>query len=166
ARKLSTSIVDTSAQCKSSKKSTTGRCPETCCRNAPSSRFIRSCEAALTSFISFVVSSSSLVSGTTFAYHVGSTCFLTVTQLLSLSTKLSSASNNGRYASVPASRSLHLPRATVQSPFDISSDKNSSTKVVLPIPGSPATHSRRPRPESADSNPARNAARSGSRPTV
>src|SRR5262249_58557515 len=137
-----------------------GRCREACCRKDPSSRFIRSCEAARTSFINFVVSSSSLDNGTTCAYHVGATCFMLLATLLSFSTKLSSASSNGRYASVPASRSLHLPRATVQLPFDISSEKNSSTKVVLPMPASPATHSKRPRPENADSSPARKAASS------
>ena len=77
----------------------------------------------------------------TCAYQFGATLLTTRTRLPWLSdlSRLSSASRNGRYASLPASRSEHRPRATRAAPDCPTAARNSSTSAVLPRPGSPET---------------------------
>ena len=120
ARKLSRSIVDTSAQCRSSKNTTSGRVRPRSCRKAASSRFMRSCDANWASASPALTRHRQLPAARPARYHVGAICFMSIATArghsLPLCIRLSSASSNGRYASVPARRSEQRPRAIVHGP--------------------------------------------------
>ena len=122
---------------------------DTFCSNAPNSRFSCSCDDVpspepLSCALQFGANRSIASRSSTLA-----------------AAKLSSDSRIGKYASVPARRSEHRPRATATSS---SPSRNVSTNVVLPIPASPATVIRTP----CDPVPASasfNARSASSRPT-
>ena len=159
------STVDVSAQCKSSRKRSSGASVEISRRNAANSRFIRSCETAGDSVIMRSTDASSDIASCT--SQDGATVFITRPTDGLPRIKLSSASRNGRYASAPARRSEQRPRAIRQAGCsDRSSARKSSTNVVLPRPASPVTQSTRPCPAVADRKAVRSCARSVDRPTV
>ena len=72
------SIVETSAQCRSSRKSTSGRDRERSWKSAPSSRFIRSCDAAARRRAGRPSTTRSIDRVATCTYHVGATVFISV----------------------------------------------------------------------------------------
>ena len=92
------SIVETSAQCRSSRKSTTGRVREMSWKYAPTSRFIRSCEAVNASTRRSAIDDSSMDLVATCRYQVGATVFISVCSDSppARCSRLSSASRIGR----------------------------------------------------------------------
>ena len=162
------SIVETSAQCRSSKNITSGRTRDTSWKSTPSSRFIRSGEAVRTSARISSTDDASVASVATWRYQVGATVFISSPNDPPRDPiRPSSTSSSGRYASDPASRSEQRPRAsTGRARSTSSSAMKSSTRLVLPMPGSPVMASTRLRPALTRPNAARSRARSSSRPTV
>ena len=105
-------MVAASTQCTSSRKTTSGRRRHTSRKNALSSRFKRSCDAACI-WGSCPGDPPTCSEGATCAYQFGASSFISrvTSPRASPRSRPSSASSSGRYAPLPASRSEQRPRA-------------------------------------------------------
>lgn len=161
--------MDGSAQCTSSKQSTTGWTRDTSSRSARISRFKRSCDPPAVSAARRVAEAWSPDAGMICAYQLGATARISRERLpsCSLCWRLSSTSSTGRYASLPARRSEQRPRPIrTASPRSPTIRTNVSINVVLPTPASAEMTSIRPRPRCARSYSWSSASISTSRPTT
>ena len=162
-------VGDITAQCRSSKKITSGCIKsDEACRKLASSRFHPHLRRTFENFRQqtrrfFAITR---YSGATCTYHVGASCFIICAIALVASRPglpaLQAAAGRLRFPPVVPSRDARAQLCFAR--CAASSLRKSSTSVVLPIPGSPATHTSELFMDFAALNADRNALRSGSRP--